>query len=423
MTAALMLFSSLALMLILGVPIAVSLGMSALITMVLGYDVSVSVLPQKIFSGINSTTLLSIPFFILAGNIMTEGGISKRIVDFCNRVIGGIRGGMAIALILACAFFAALSGSAPATVISVGMVMYTKMSDLGYPRGRVAGLLAVSGGLGPIIPPSIIMLVYCTITGATIGSMFKAGLMGGLILVVTLVVSVVIYSIKEQWPISEVKLDFSQIRTTFFHAFPALLLPVIILGGIYSGLMTAVEVSSASVIYALVVSCLIYKELKIGQLREIMVNSAKGTAMILFIVATSSVFTWIFTFSGVSKIIVSAITSFEVGTTAFMLAVAILVLVFGTFLEGTSICILLTPMLWLVAKALGINIIHFGMTMCMGIVIGTMTPPVAVNIFSACSVSKLNVGEVVRGELPFFAFFILVYFLIVLFPQLYLWAI
>lgn len=420
MITALMLFGVLALMLILGVPIAVSLGLSALFTMVFGYNVSLAVLPQKIFSGINSTPLLSIPFFILAGNIMTEGGISRRIVDFCNRIIGGIRGGMSAALILACAFFAALSGSGPATVISVGMVMYGKMVELGYPKRRVAGLLAVSGGLGPIIPPSIIMVVYCTITGATIGNMFKAGLVCGILLVAALMISVLFFAYREQWPKSNEKLNFAQLAKAFFNAIPALLLPIIILGGIYSGLMTAVEVSAVSVVYALLVSFFIYRELKVEQVWDIVTNSAKGSAMILFIIATSAVFTWIFTFSGVSKVVVSTIMSLEVSPRLFMFILGIVVLIFGTFLEGTSICILLTPVLWLVAKAMGVHIIHFGMTMCIGIVIGTMTPPVAINLFAACSVSKLPISDVVKGELPFF---VAIYFLLVLYPQSFLWIV
>ena len=415
------LFGVLALMLVIGVPIAHSLGIASFCTMVFGNGVSISTLAQKIFGGINSTTLLSIPFFILAGNIMSEGGISRRIVEFCNTLVGHIRGGMAIALILACAFFAALSGSAPATVVAVGMVMYEDMVRLGYREDRVAGLLAVSGGLGPIIPPSIIMVVYATLTGASIGKMFAAGAAIGVLLVAALVIMVVILGQKEKWPKSKQKLSAKDFLRSLIHAIPALLLPIIILGGIYSGLMTAVEVSAVAVVYGFAVSVFIYKELNMSHLMKIVMESAKSSAMILFIVATSTAFTWIFTYSGISKIVVAALTSLDISPVLFLLVVAVVVLIFGTFLEGTSICILLVPVLWPVVQAMGISAIQFGMVMCVGIVIGTMTPPVAVNIFSACSVSKLPLGKVVKGQMPFFVTFIIIYLLTVAVPELYMW--
>lgn len=417
------LFGVLALMLVIGVPIAHSLGIASFCTMVFGNGVSISTLAQKIFGGINSTTLLSIPFFILAGNIMSEGGISRRIVEFCNTLVGHIRGGMAIALILACAFFAALSGSAPATVVAVGMVMYEDMVRLGYREDRVAGLLAVSGGLGPIIPPSIIMVVYATLTGASIGKMFAAGAAIGVLLVVALVIMVVILGQKEKWPKSKQKLSAKDFLRSLIHAIPALLLPIIILGGIYSGLMTAVEVSAVAVVYGFAVSVFIYKELNMSHLMKIVMESAKSSAMILFIVATSTAFTWIFTYSGISKIVVAALTSLDISPVLFLLVVAVVVLIFGTFLEGTSICILLVPVLWPVVQAMGISAIQFGMVMCVGIVIGTMTPPVAVNIFSACSVSKLPLGKVVKGQMPFFVTFIIIYLITVVVPGLYMWIV
>lgn len=335
----LLLFGSMALFLIIGVPIAFALGAAVWTTIVFSPDflVTTGIIGQRIFGGLESTSIMAIPFFILAGNLMTKGGISKRLVDFANSIVGGVRGGMALALVLACAFFAALSGSAPATVIAIGSMLYPEMTKMGYPKDRTAGLLVVSGGLGPIIPPSIIMVVYATITGASISEMFTSGMF-------------------------------------------------------------------------------IYKEVSVKDLVPIFLDSAKGSAMILFIIATSTAFSWIFAYSGISGHLVHFIVGMNLNKTLFCLVVAIILLIFGTFLEGIATCVLMVPILWPIAAGLGIDAVHFGMIVSISNVVGTMTPPVAVNIFSAASVSKLKMGEIVKGQIPFFIGYIAVFLLVVLVP-------
>lgn len=423
MTTALLLFGTFAVLLILGVPIAFSLGVASVLTMVTELNVNLSTIAQSVFNGMNTTTLLSIPFFILAGNIMGKGGISRQIVVFCNSLVGNIRGGVSVALVLACTFFAALSGSGPATVVSVGMVMYEIMVNMGYPPRRVAGLLSVSGGLGPIIPPSIIMVVYATLTGTSISNMFKVGLVCGIYTTIALIVMVFIFAHREQWPRDNRHMTFRQLAASFVHALPALILPVIILGGIYSGLTTAVEVSSVAVVYALVVSFTVYKGLKLKDLPGIIKESAKSSAMVLFIVGTSTAFTWVFTFSGMSKSIIALTAAIGLGKMTFLAVVMVLTLIFGLFMEGTSICLLFVPVLWPVAQNFGISALQFGIIISMGIVVGTMTPPVAVNLFSAVSVSKLSLGEVVKGQMPFFITFLIMYMVMVFCPMLYLWIV
>ena len=292
----LVLFGSLIVFLVIGVPISVSLGAATMLSLI-SFGVPMAVVPQRMFTALDSVSIMAIPLFVLAGNLMTKGGISRRLVDFCNSVIGNVRGGMAYAMVLACAFFAALSGSAPATVLAIGSMLYPDMVRLGYPRERCAGLLAVAGGLGPIIPPSIIMVVYCTITNSSVGDMFKGGITAGIMIAVVLAGISIYYAHKEQWP--------------------------------------------------------------------------KNTEKI-----------------------------------------------FGTFLEGIATCVLLVPVLWPIAQSLGIGAIHFGMVVCMANVIGCMTPPVAVNLFAAASVSKLKMGEIAKGELPFFLGYCVVFFMIVLIPAL-----
>lgn len=410
-----LLFGAFILMLVIGVPIALALGMSTLVTL-LYIDMPITVVGQRIFTALDSSSIMAIPFFVLAGNLMTQGGISRRIVDFAQSLVGGVRGGLFYVMILACAFFAALSGSAPATVIAIGAMLYPDMVKRNYPQQRAAGLLVVAGGLGPIIPPSIIMVVYGTITSSSIGDLFKGGLVAGLMISVVLVIVCIYLSRKEQWPRSEEKLSLAGIFLGLKKALLAILLPVIVLGGIYSGLMTATESAAAAVVYSFIVGFFIYKELSVQKLYQVIVDSGKGSAMVLFIIATSTAFSWLFTFAGISNQLITLITEMHLSATTFCLLVALILLVFGTFLEGIATCVLLVPLLWPIAQALGINVIHFGLIVSISNVIGTMTPPVAVNLFAASSVTHLKMGDIAKGEIPFFIGYLFVFFLIVLVP-------
>lgn len=413
----LILFGSLAILLLLGIPISISLGGAALIS-ILYLGVPMSALAQRIFTGLDSISIMAIPFFILAGNLMTKGGISSRLVNLSNSIIGNFRGGLGYAMILACAFFAALSGSAPATVIAIGSMLYPEMVKLGYPKARSAGLLTVAGGLGPIIPPSIIMVVYCTITNSSVGDMFKAGIVAGLSIAVIIMIISFYLSYKEKWPKNTSRISLKDFLTSFFKAIPAILLPIIVLGGIYLGYLTPTESATSAVVYSFIVGVFVYREIKLKDLAEIIITSAKSSAMLLFIIATSTAFSWIFTFSGISGELVSMIVGMHLSPILFCIIVAIILLIFGTFLEGIATCVLLVPVLWPIAHSLGINNIHFGMIVALSNVIGTMTPPVAVNIFAAASVTKLKIGEIAAGEIPFFIGYNIVFLLFVIFPWL-----
>lgn len=320
---------------------------------------------------------------------------------------------MSLALVLACAFFAALSGSAPATVIAIGTMLYADMVDLGYPGDRTAGLLVVSGGLGPIIPPSIIMVIYCTLTGASVSSMFTQGMMIGIVIALVLMAEVIFFARKEKWPKQQHKYSAGEILRIFADAIPALLTPIIILGGIYSGMFTATESAAVAVVWATIAGVFIYKELTFKEIIPILKDSAKSSAMILFIIAASTAFSWVFTYSGVSQAMVDAVIALNLNKTLFCLVVAIILLIFGTFMEGTAIAVLLVPVLWPIAKSMGIDVIHFGMIVCISNVVGTMTPPVAVNIFSASTVSGLKMGDIAKAEMPFLIGYVAVFFVCV----------
>ena len=411
----LILFGGFAIMLIIGVPIALALGAATAITLYF-IDMPTAVVGQRIFTALDSSSIMAIPFFVLAGNLMTQGGISRRIVDLANAMVGGVRGGLFYVMIISCAFFAALSGSAPATVIAIGAMLYPEMVKRGYPKERSAGLLAVAGGLGPIIPPSIIMVVYGTITSSSIGDLFKGGIVAGVMIAVVLAIVCGILSKREDWPTSDVRLSLTELLKAIWKAGLAVLLPVVVLGGIYSGLMTPTESAAVAVIYSFVVGVFIYRELPLSKLMDVIIESGKGSAMVMFIIATSTSFSWLFTYAGISTQLIEFITEMELSATMYCFIVAIILLIFGTFLEGIATCVLLVPLLWPVAQSLGVNVIHFGMVVSISNVIGTMTPPVAVNLFAASSVTHLKMGEIAKGEIPFFIGYCLVFFLIVFVP-------
>ena len=412
---ALILFGGFALLLIIGVPIALALGVATAVTLYY-IDMPVAVVGQRIFTAIDSSSIMAIPFFVLAGNLMTRGGISRRIVFLANEIVGGVRGGLFYVMIISCAFFAALSGSAPATVIAIGAMLYPEMIKRGYPDKRAAGLLAIAGGLGPIIPPSIIMVVYGTITASSIGDLFKGGLVAGIMIAIVLAVVCIFLSNKENWPKSDKKISITEFFKALWSALLAVLLPVIVLGGIYSGLLTPTESAAVAVIYSFVVGVCIYRELPWNEVFDVIIDSGKGSAMVLFIIATSTAFSWLFTFAGISQQLIDLITSMHLSATLYCLIVAIVLLIFGTFLEGIATCVLLVPLLWPVAQSLGVNVIHFGLIVSISNVIGTMTPPVAVNLFAASSVTHMKMGDIAKGEIPFFIGYTFVFFLIVLVP-------
>ena len=411
----LILFGGFAIMLIIGVPIALALGAATAITLYF-IDMPTAVVGQRIFTALDSSSIMAIPFFVLAGNLMTQGGISRRIVDLANAMVGGVRGGLFYVMIISCAFFAALSGSAPATVIAIGAMLYPEMVKRGYPKERSAGLLAVAGGLGPIIPPSIIMVVYGTITSSSIGDLFKGGIVAGVMIAVVLAIVCGILSKRENWPTSDVRLSLTELLKAIWKAGLAVMLPVVVLGGIYSGLMTPTESAAVAVIYSFVVGVFVYRELPVNKLMQVIIDSGKGSAMVMFIIATSTSFSWLFTYAGISTQLIEFITEMELSATMYCFIVAIILLIFGTFLEGIATCVLLVPLLWPVAQSLGVNVIHFGMIVSISNVIGTMTPPVAVNLFAASSVSHLKMGDIAKGEIPFFIGYCLVFFLMVFVP-------
>ena len=413
---ALLLFGLFVVLLVMKVPVSFCLGIASTICLVV-LDYPLTVVGQRIFNALNSFSIMAIPLFILAGNLMSEGGISKRLVEFCESLVGSVRGGLAIVVILSCAFFAALSGSGPATVVAIGSMLYPEMVKRGYPRHQVAGLVSVAGGLGPIIPPSIIMVVYCTMTQTNIATLFTSGFLVGGMLVLSMCVISAIMAKKYQWPVSEEKFSVKRLANSFKSSVLALIMPVIVLGGIYSGIFTATEAGAVAVFYSLAVALFIYKSLTIKDVLRIFKESAVACSVILFIMGTSTVFSWLFTVSGIAGWIVETVTAAGLGYYPILLMITVILLFFGFFLEGIATVTMLIPLFLPVATAVGINTLHLGMIVTMTNVMGCMTPPVANNIFACSTFTGLPMGEISKGELPYLGCFFFVLLVVVFVPQ------
>lgn len=412
---ALILFGTFALFLIIGIPISVSLGLcSAVLCATL--QVPLAVLPQKMFTTLDSFTVMAIPLFILSGNLMTTGGIAKRLVGFADCLVGRIRGGMAIGAILACAFFAAVSGSPVATIMAVGSMLYGEMVERGYPPARMAGMLAVAGTIGTIIPPSNSMVIFGSSTGSSITDLFKAGMSVGIACVVILSAVTLIMAKKENYPKREEKRSLQEIGRITLSAIPAILMPVMILGGVFFGMFTPTECAAVACVYALVVGFFVYRELDIKGMFKCILDSAKSSAVVLFIMGTSGLFSWLFVYTGMSKSLIEAIVNLGLSPRAFLLMLGVIMLFLGTFMEGTAMILLVTPLAAPVAVALGIPMVQLGLFMVVATCVGGATPPVAIGIFSAASFSKLKLEEISKGEIPWFLGMLLVFLLIILFP-------
>ena len=404
------LFLSFFVFLILGIPIGICLGLSS-ICAILYSGTSLTIVATNMYSGISKFLLLAIPFFVLSGNIMAKAGISKRLIKFVDTCVGHKKGGIAIVCVIVACFFGAISGSGPATVAALGMVLIPAMIERGgFSAPFSTALMATSSSIAIVIPPSIAFVVYASITGVSIADMFTAGIVPGILMGVALVIVVLLEAKKHNIQPTQKKATAKERWDAFKDAFWGFLMPVIILGGIYSGMLTATESAAIAVVWAAIAGLFIYKELTVKELVPILKDSAKSSAMILFIIAASTAFSWVFTFSGASQALVNAVISMHLNSALFCFVVAIILLIFGTFMEGTAIAVLLVPVLWPIAQSMGIDVIHFGMIVCISNVVGTMTPPVAVNIFSASTVSGLKMGDIAKAEIPFLIGYVAVFF-------------
>lgn len=407
--------------LVIGVPIAISLGLSSL-TYILAFlpRVPMSTVAQQVFNGINSFANTAIPFFILVGAIMETGGISKRLVLFIKNAVGHKKGGIGMIALFSSCIFASLSGSAIANVAATGCMTIPLMKKNKYPAGLAGAIEASSSSLGAVIPPSIPFVVYGGLTSISIGHLFIGGYAPGLIFAFCLFVMLFLQAKRLDVPVCE-KVPAKEVWKSFFVAVPALLTPIIIMGGILLGIMTPTEAGAVGCIYALIISFFVYKEMKLSDIPRVLLETAKTTGFVMLVMAIASLFGWVMAFENIPTKIATALVSVLKTPQLFMIGVLFLFIAVGTFIDTLSAIIILGPVLIPAATMLGIDPLHFGLIMCMGLTFGVLTPPVGTCLFVAAGIAKTTVEDVARRCLPFTIMIFSLVFVFALVPDVLLW--
>ena len=407
-------------LMLIGVPVAVSLGTSTMLTALMFTDVDLMGLPQKVFDGLDHYSLMAIPMFILAGAFLSKGSASTRIIEFAKSIVGHLPGGLPIAAIFASVIFAAVSGSSPATVVAIGSVMYGAIKADGYPTKYAIGTIATAGSLGILIPPSIVFIVYGVTAEQSIGKLFMAGVVPGIMIGSMLMV--VTYVGAKRLGFKRRKMaPFSERMAKFKEAFWALLLIFIVIGGIYGGLFTPTEAGAASAVYAFVVSVFIYKDLKIKDLYHIVLEAAMTSSMIFFIIANAMIFSHFLTEESIPQTITQMILDANVGQIMFLVIVNILLFLMGQFMEPSSVVMITVPLLLPIAMSLGVDPIHFGVVMVVNMEIGMITPPVGLNLFVASGITGLSLKEVIVASIPWSLTIVAGLLLVTYIPEISLW--
>jgi C4-dicarboxylate transporter DctM subunit len=386
---------------LLTVPIGISLGLAVLVYVLTVGKVDMTYIATNMFAACDSFPLMAVPFFILSGALMEGGGLSKRLVNFCDTIVGHWTGGLAIVTVMTCMFFGAISGSAPATVAAIGTIMVPTMIQKGYDKKFTMALVAASGCLGTIIPPSIPMVMYGVATGASIGTMFMAGFLPGILCGAVLMIISAIISKKNGYLGNGIPFSFGRVFKEFKNAIWALLVPVIILGGIYGGFFTPTEAAVVSIIYGLFAGTLIYRELNFKRIIEKFVDAAKTAGSILVIVGTGTILGRVLTLERAPMAIAEALGGVTDSWIVMLLMMNLIFLLVGCLMETTSAILILSPILYPVAEMYGVNIIHFGIMMIVNLSIGFITPPVGVNLFVACSIGEIPFTSIVKKIIPF----------------------
>ncbi len=411
----LFLLAALFVMLFIGVPVAISLGLASVLTMLLFGDQTLLSSSQKFFHTMQVYPLLAVPFFILAGTFLTTGGVARRMVAFANALVGHFRGGLAMAALLASAFFAAVSGSAPATVVAVGSVMIVGMVESGYTRKFAAGVICNAGTLGILIPPSLVMVVYGAITESSIGRLFIAGILPGIILTLVMMITVTVIARKQNMPRQQ-RASIKTVIKTFREASWGLMLVVIILGGIYAGIFTPTEAAAVSAVYAFLIAVFVYRDISIHDVPNVLIEASKITVMLMFIIANAFMFAFLLTTEQIPQMASEFIVGMGLPVWGFLLVLNALLLITGNFMEPTSVLLILTPIIFPIAMEMGIDPTHLGVLMIVNMQIGLVTPPVGLNLFVTASVAKLSLEDTIKASFPWLLVLLAVLMLITYVP-------
>jgi C4-dicarboxylate transporter DctM subunit len=413
-------FISLLIFFLIGVPIALALGLSTALTVYLGDLRSLQIVAQQIFNSLNSFPLMAIPFFMVAGNLMQSGGISKRLVNFAYTLVGHITGGLAMVAIVTSMFFAAISGSGAATTAAVGSILIPAMIKKGYDANYASANQAVSGALGVIIPPSIPLILYGIAAKQSIGDLFMAGVLPGVFVTVTLLLAAYIVA-KKRGYVGVERSTLKDIWKAFKGAIFSLLMPLIVLGGIYGGIFTPTEAAVVAVVYSLFIGFVVYKELRIKDLPGIFKESAVTTAVIMIIIGTAGLFSYIINLLDVPNMISEAVLSATSSKIAFLIVVNILLLITGMFVEAAAAILIFVPILMPVVETLGIDPIHFGVIMVVNLAMGMITPPVGLNLFVASRIANIKIERISKAIMPFVAILLVDVLIISFIPALSTW--
>ena len=383
-------------------PIAVALGLTSFAYFFYYTTIPLTQIPERLFNALNTFPLMAIPFFVLAAGIMSRGGISRRLIAACNAVVGQFRGGLAMTAVLSCMFFAAVSGSSPATVVAVGTLIIPAMIASGYGKRFSTGVIATSGSLGILIPPSIPLIVYGIVTEQSIGDLFIAGILPGIVAGFMLLGLVYVISRRRGYGTGEhmIVMTTAEKLRAFRDALLSLALPVLVLGGIYGGIFTPTEAAAMAVFYAVIVSVFVYKELDLKALGSVLLSSSRTSAMIMFIIANGILFTFVLTSERIPGEITELLLSYDLDKWTFLLLVNVILLVAGCFMETSSAILIIAPILLPIALELGVDPIHLGVIIVMNLEIGMITPPLGLNLFVASGMSGLSVLQVARAALP-----------------------
>jgi C4-dicarboxylate transporter DctM subunit len=402
---------------LLGIPISFALGLIS-VGVLNAQDFNLLIVIQRMFGGVDSIALIAIPLFMLSGELMYRGGMSKRLVDFADTLLGHFPSGLAMVSILACMFFAAITGSAIAATAAIGGIMIPLMKEKGYDYTFSAPLLACGGSIGPIIPPSIPLLVYGTLANVSVGALFIGGVIPGILMGIGLMIYCYFIGRKRHYVGREKAATLSEILSTGKDTILALVLPVIIIGGIMSGIFTPTESGAVAVFYALVVSTLIYHQMNWKTFWEALVNSAKSSGQVLVVVACASLFTWVITVNQVPQSVTAYLRATITNKYALLLVINIILLIAGTFIDTTSAIVIFAPLFIPLVKAMGIDLVHFGLIIAVNLTIGMCTPPLGVCLFVSGSIAKISLKDQMHDLIPMLGVLIIVLLLVTYIPDL-----
>ena len=403
-----------------GMPVSIALGLTVL-SFLFGFtDVPLESVALKLFTGIEKFEIMAIPFFILAGNFLTNGGVARRMINFATAMVGHWHGGLGLGGVVACALFAAVSGSSPATVVAIGSILLPAMAKAGFPKRFGAGVIATSGALGILIPPSIVMVMYAVATNTSVGALFMAGVVPGLLLAMVLGGVTWWRARKNNYPRLP-KASWGERWVAFRKSFWGLFLIVVVMGGIYSGIFTPTEAAAMSAVYAFIVAVFVYKDMGLKDVSRVLLSSANMSAMLLYIITNAALFSFIMTNENIPQAMADWMLGNGLGVISFLLAVNVILLLAGNFMEPSSIMLIFAPILFPIAMQLGIDPIHLGILMVVNMEVGMCHPPVGLNLYVASGITKMGITELTVAVWPWLLSMLGFLVLVTYWPNLSLW--